>query len=166
MVRVGKSSTWWKYVSTAVRGSVRRKVTPVSRRVELYTWVRKTDCKWSNFFQSILMRLDEYFPLKNMTSWAQTTSKTACADFPLDVDDCLRLEWSCENGGQAVDTGKSCECQCTAGYTGENCQTGKVASKNAIQKHCVCRYFPSFVTDCPSVPGSVRVGRHGGDQRR
>ena len=42
-----------------------------------------------------------------------------------DVDDCSRLEWSCENGGQAVDTGKSCECQCAAGYTGEHCQTGQ-----------------------------------------
>ena len=45
--------------------------------------------------------------------------------FP-DVDDCLRLRWTCENGGQAVDTGKSCECQCAAGYTGEHCQTGSL----------------------------------------
>ena len=42
----------------------------------------------------------------------------------VDVNDCSRLEWSCENGGQAVDTGKSCECQCAAGYTGEHCETG------------------------------------------
>ena len=50
-----------------------------------------------------------------------------CA-LPSDVDDCSRLEWSCENGGQAVDTGKSCECQCAAGYTGEHCETGKMSS--------------------------------------
>ena len=56
----------------------------------------------------------------------------------LDVDDCLRLEWSCENGGQAVDTGKSCECQCAAGYTGEHCETG-------LQHCCVNLY--NFCTD-------------------
>ena len=39
-----------------------------------------------------------------------------------DVDDCSRLEWSCENGGQAVDTGRSCQCECAAGYIGEHCQ--------------------------------------------
>ena len=32
--------------------------------------------------------------------------------FCLDVNDCSRLDWSCDNnGGQAVDTGKSCECE-------------------------------------------------------
>ena len=44
--------------------------------------------------------------------------------FFVEVDHCLRLRWTCENGGQAVDTGKSCECQCAAGYTGEHCQIG------------------------------------------
>ena len=37
---------------------------------------------------------------------------------------CASLVWFCTNGGTAVDTGKSCECQCSAGYTGEHCQTG------------------------------------------
>ena len=39
-----------------------------------------------------------------------------------DVDDCSRLEWSCANGGQAVDTGRSCQCECAVGYIGEHCQ--------------------------------------------
>ena len=56
---------------------------------------------------------------------AQTTLLTLCLLISADVDDCSRLEWSCENGGQAVDTGRSCECQCAGGYTGEHCQTGK-----------------------------------------
>ena len=45
--------------------------------------------------------------------------------FSLDVDDCWDVELYCENGGQAVDTGRSCECQCAAGYTGEHCRTGQ-----------------------------------------
>ena len=46
------------------------------------------------------------------------------------MDDCLRLGWTCENGGQAVDTGKSCECQCADGFTGEHCQTGLLYTTN------------------------------------
>ena len=52
------------------------------------------------------------------------------------MDDCSRLEWSCENGGQAVDTGKSCECQCAAGYTGEHCETG-----SRLTSHCFLLAF-------------------------
>ena len=43
----------------------------------------------------------------------------------VDVDDCSRLELSCENGGQAVDTGRSCKCRCTDEYSGEHCELGK-----------------------------------------
>ena len=45
--------------------------------------------------------------------------------FSSDVDDCSGVELTCENGGQAVDTGRSCECQCAAGYSGEHCETGQ-----------------------------------------
>ena len=51
-----------------------------------------------------------------------TLSRLAC--FLLDIDDCVDV--FCDNGRrQAVDTGKSCECQCVPGFTGENCETGQ-----------------------------------------
>ena len=56
---------------------------------------------------------------------ADYTLLTLCLLITADVDDCSRLGWSCENGGQAVDTGKSCQCQCTANYTGEHCERGE-----------------------------------------
>ena len=40
-----------------------------------------------------------------------------------DIDDCVNP--TCANGGSCVDGVNSYSCNCTAGYTGNHCQTGK-----------------------------------------
>ena len=41
----------------------------------------------------------------------------------LDIDDCANH--TCANGGTCVDGVNSCSCNCSAGYTGERCLTGR-----------------------------------------
>ena len=69
----------------------------------------------------------------------------------LDVDDCARLAWSCVNGGTAVDTGKSCECQCPAGYTGEHCETAgklrRMSSHRCASSSVFCDWKQQVLRD-------------------
>ena len=68
-------------------------------------------------------------------------------EFFSDVNDCLRLDWTCENGGQQVDTGKSCKCQCAPGFNGHHCEIGqslmsynfKTGSLRVASLQCISR---------------------------
>ena len=72
---------------------------------------------------------------------------TVCLNFFSDVNDCLRLDWTCENGGQQVDTGKSCKCQCAPGFNGHHCEIGqslmsynfKTGSLRVASLQCISR---------------------------
>jgi preprotein translocase subunit SecY len=44
--------------------------------------------------------------------------------YPTDIDDCAPI--TCENGGTCADGVNSYTCTCVTGYTGTNCQTGKL----------------------------------------
>ncbi len=49
-------------------------------------------------------------------------AKAHCV-YCLDVDECASNP--CQNGAECVDGTNKYTCTCAAGYTGENCQTGK-----------------------------------------
>ena len=75
-----------------------------------------------------------------------------CDSKDVDVDDdCSRLDASCVNGTRAVDTGHSCECQCPAGFSGDQCQTCKVISnikRYLFEVIILCGYLYLYVVFC------------------
>ena len=52
--------------------------------------------------------------------------------FFTDIDDCVNH--TCANGGLCVDGVNSYSCNCTAGYTGDQCQTGNFLCDNPLGK--------------------------------
>ena len=58
----------------------------------------------------------------------------------LEIDECA--VGPCENGGICVDEVNSYSCNCTSGYTGDNCQTGHL--NNFQMFFCYSFIFPKI----------------------
>ena len=59
--------------------------------------------------------------------------------FVSDVDECNSNP--CENGGTCIDGINEYSCQCVAGYTGANCETGSSCRFSLFTKTFICSVF-------------------------
>ena len=59
--------------------------------------------------------------------------------FVTDVDECSSNP--CENGGTCIDGINEYSCQCVAGYTGTNCETGSSCRFSLFIKSFICSVF-------------------------
>ena len=50
--------------------------------------------------------------------------------FVPDIDDCTPD--ACKNGGTCTDGVNTFSCACSAGYTGDKCETGKLVTQNIV----------------------------------
>ena len=62
--------------------------------------------------------------------------KKSLCHFVSDVNDCMPNP--CENGGSCTDGFNEYNCSCVAGYTGTDCETGKL-----LQLYCKMNIIPN-----------------------
>ena len=66
------------------------------------------------------------------TLYSEILTRSLCVTFVLDVNDCMPNP--CENGGNCTDGVNEYFCTCIPGYTGTDCETGKLL-QTLLQKY-------------------------------
>ena len=60
--------------------------------------------------------------------------------FP-DINECSASVNPCQNGGQCVNAPGSYDCDCSQGYSGLNCQTGRIKILTPVQSQLILSLF-------------------------
>ena len=78
--------------------------------------------------------------------------------FFTDIDECVSAP--CQNGGTCTDQVNSYTCHCPPGYTGLQCQTGKICfSKECVWLNTFTVFFQLIETvfPCLTLPDAVSI---------
>lgn len=76
--------------------------------------------------------------------------KRYCLLFYAEIDNCVN--YTCQNGGSCVNGVSNYSCSCSAGYTGDHCEIGKVVA------FTLCYIIQCGILDCRFVAKKVATG--------